>query len=413
MMQSGALDEFKRGWRTLLACSVGNGSGLSGIAYYTIGIFVVPLVAAFGWKRGETSIAASFLIVGTAITAPIIGSIIDKFGARRVALFSMLAISIGYAGLTQLGGQIAFFYAAWLLISLAGGGTTPVVWTRTVNIWFDKGRGLALGLALAGSGVAGVASPVLTAMVIQKYGWEAGYIALGLFIFFVSLPLLFIFFKDHKPGESHDAPPTVGSELLPGMSLDEARKEVAFWKIAVGFFLVAGVISAMMINLVPLLIDRGVPQVEAAGIASIMGIAVLGGRVGIGFLLDRFHAPKVARTLLCLSGLGCFLLSLNNTPEWVVAISVLSLGFAAAAEVDLVAYLSSRYFGMKSYGKIYGWQLSSFYAGAALGPLCAGLAYDAFQSYLPMVYFAVACLVFGGIVIGTMGKAPSFGRSGH
>ncbi len=412
-MQSGTLNEFKQGWRTLLACAVGNGSGLSGLAYYTIGIFVVPLVTAFGWKRGETSIAASFLIVGTAITAPIIGSMIDKFGARRVALISMFAISVGYACLTQLGGNIAMFYAAWLLISLAGGGTTPVVWTRTVNIWFDKGRGLALGLALAGSGVAGVAAPVLIANVIATKGWEAGYIALGLFIFFVSLPLLYIFFRDHKPGESHDAPATTGSQHLPGLTLDEARKEIAFWKIAIGFFFVAGVISAMMVNLVPLLIDRGVPQVEAAGIASIMGIAVLGGRVGIGFLLDRFHAPAIARLLLCLSALGCFLLSLSNTPEWVVAISVLSLGFAAAAEVDLVAYLSSRFFGMKSYGKIYGWQLSSFYAGAALGPLGAGLAYDYFQSYMPMLYFSVACLIFGGIVIGTMGKAPNFGGSGH
>jgi MFS family permease len=412
-MQTGALDEFKRGWRTLIACAVGNGSGVSGIAYYTFGIFIVPLVTAFGWKRGDASIAASFLIFGTAITAPIIGSVIDKFGARRVALISMLAMGLGYALLTQMNGALYMFYAGWLLMSLVGGGTTPVVWTRTVNIWFDHGRGLALGVALAGSGLAGLVAPVMTAKVIESSGWQGGYLALSAFIVLVSVPLLLVFFKDQKPGETHHADATVTSAELPGLSLQEARTRIAFWKIAVGFFLVSGVIAAMMINLVPLLIDRGLDPVRAAGIASVMGLAVLGGRVGIGFLLDKFSAPLVARVLLGLSAGGCFLLSLSNSPEWVIWISVLSLGFAAAAEVDLVAYLTSRFFGMKNYGKIYGWQLSSFYVGAALGPLLAGLSYNHFQSYLPMLYFAVGSLVFGAVVIGTLGKAPDFGLKSH
>ena len=128
-MTRNASGEFRRGWRTLLAASVGNGSGVSGLPFYTFGVFVMPLVAAFGWTRGQVSIAASFLILGTAITAPIIGSIIDRFGARRVGILSMLALSIGYMLLTQLGGSIAVFYVAWLAMSLVGGGTTPVVWT--------------------------------------------------------------------------------------------------------------------------------------------------------------------------------------------------------------------------------------------------------------------------------------------
>nr|NKB46156.1 MFS transporter [Alphaproteobacteria bacterium] len=154
-----APQEFQRGWRTLLACAVGNGFGLSGFAFYTFGVFVIPLVDAFGWTRGEVSTAASFLLLGTVFTAPIVGTIVDRFGAKRVGLISMGLLAIGYASLTQLGGGIAFFYAMWLTMSLVGGGTTPVVWTRAVNLWFDKGRGLALGLALAGSGLAGIVGP--------------------------------------------------------------------------------------------------------------------------------------------------------------------------------------------------------------------------------------------------------------
>jgi MFS family permease len=385
--------EFRRGWRSLLAAAIGNGSGLSGLAFYTFGVFVLPLVAAFGWTRGEVSIAASFLIIGTAITAPLVGSVIDRFGARRVGLVSMVALAVGYAALTTIDGSIGMFYVAWLGLSLIGGGTTPVVWTRTVNIWFDRGRGLALGLALAGSGVAGVFAPVLVTRIIAEYGWQAGYLAIGGFLLVVSTPLVALLLKERPTAP----PPAAGSagtaadsaEPLPGLELDEALRQVAFWKIAAGFFLVSAVIAALIINLIPLLVDRGLDTQQAASIAGVMGIAVLVGRG------------------LC--ALGCFALALPGASTWLIGLSVLSLGLAAAAEVDLVAYLSSRFFGMRAYGKVYGWQLTSFYLGAALGPLAAGVAYDRFGSYLPTLYFATGALIFGALVTATLGK-PRFAQ---
>jgi MFS family permease len=405
--------EFRRGWRSLLAAAIGNGSGLSGLAFYTFGVFVLPLVAAFGWTRGEVSIAASFLIIGTAITAPLVGSVIDRFGARRVGLVSMVALAVGYAALTTIDGSIGMFYVAWLGLSLIGGGTTPVVWTRTVNIWFDRGRGLALGLALAGSGVAGVFAPVLVTRIIAEYGWQAGYLAIGGFLLVVSTPLVALLLKE-RPTAPPLAAGSAGTaadsaEPLPGLELDEALRQVAFWKIAVGFFLVSAVIAALIINLIPLLVDRGLDTQQAASIAGVMGIAVLVGRVAIGVLLDHFPAPLVAGVVLGLCALGCFALALPGASTWLIGLSVLSLGLAAAAEVDLVAYLSSRFFGMRAYGKVYGWQLTSFYLGAALGPLAAGMAYDRFGSYLPTLYFATGALIFGALVTSTLGK-PRFAQ---
>jgi MFS family permease len=411
-MQPTTLDEFRRGWRTLLASAVGNGSGLSGIPFYTFGVFIVPLVTAFGWTRGQVSIAASFMIIGTAITAPIIGSIIDKLGARRVAIISMSLVALGYMALTQVSGNIALFYAAWLLIALVGGGTTPVVWTRAVNMWFDRGRGLALGLALGGSGVASIFAPALVTDLIKTYGWQGGYLGVGIFIILISVPVIVVFFRE----KTHDTPTTQGVTApvtVTGLSLEESLRRPAFWIIALGFFLVSAVIAALIINLVPLLIDRGLPQSNAAQVAGVMGIAVLLGRVGVGFLLDRFSAALVARVLLGCSAGGCLLLSIEGAPAWFAIVAVVSLGLAAAAEVDLVAYLTSRCFGLKSYGKIYGWQLTAFYIGAAVGPFCAGLAYDYFQGYLQVLYFACASLVLGAIVIGTITLPKEFARQGH
>jgi MFS family permease len=406
-MNQGFVAEFRHGWRTLVASSMGNGAGLSGLSFYTFGVFVVPLVTAFGWSRGSVSIAASFMIIGTAFTAPVIGSIIDRFGARRVALGSMAGLGLGYLALTQVGGSIMAFYAAWLGMALVGAGTTPVVWTRAVNMWFDGGRGLALGLCLAGSGVASIFAPALTTALIERFGWQGGYTGLGLFILLVAVPVIALLFRERHDGAAAPAAaPPPGVAL--GLELGDSLRTVSFWKIAGGFFLISGVIAGLIINLVPLLIDRGMTPADAARIAGVMGLAVLIGRVGIGFLLDRFRAAAVARVLLGFSGAGCFLLTVEGAGTAVAVISVVSLGLAAAAEVDLVAFLTSRWFGMKSYGKIYGWQLTSFYAGAAVGPFLTGLAYDYFQSYLQALYFAAAVLVFGAVLIGTLGRPPDF-----
>ncbi len=410
--------EFRRGWRVLLASSVGNGSGLSGLPFYTFGVFVVPLVAAFGWTRGQVSKGASCLILGTAFTAPIVGSIIDRYGARRVGILSMFAVGVGYTLLTRQGPVLATFYVAWSLMSLVGGGTTPVVWTRAVSLWFDRGRGLALGIALAGSGLAGVFAPLLTTRAIAAFGWRGGDFALAAFILLVAVPLLAIYFDERGKDRGRSAgvqklpaPAQVAHQGLPGLNLREALGTLAFWKIAFGFCFVSSVIAGLIINLVPLLIDRGLTAAAAARVAGIMGLAVLVGRVGIGYLLDRLHAPLVASLLLSLSAIGCFLLSVPDLPEWMVPLSVISIGLAAAAEVDLLAYLTSRFLGMRAYGRIYGWQLSAFYLGAAAGPFIAGMAYDHFHSYLPTLGFAAGSLLFGAFVLGTLGRPPRFAEA--
>ncbi len=332
-------NEFRRGWRILLASSVGIASGLSGIAFYTFGVFIVPLEEAFGWSRGQVSVAASFLIVGTAITAPIVGTIIDRYGARRVGITSTLFLALGYFSLSQLGASIVMFYAAWLVLALIGGGTTPVVWTRAINMWFDRGRGLALGLTLAGSGLTGIFGPPFCTAMIERYGWQGGYVGVGALILFIAIPILYFFFKEQAPetatSVSTDSGPANAN--MPGLTLQESVRTVPFWIIAGGFFLVSACVAGLLINIVPMLIDRGLTRAEAAGIASTLGVAVVIGRVGIGYLIDRIHAPLVARVLLVLTAAGCGLLILEGTPTWVAVISVMSMGLAAAAEVDLVA----------------------------------------------------------------------------
>ena len=406
--------EFSRGWRALLACSIGNGAGLSGLAYYSFGLFVIPLTEAFGWNVGQVTVGSSFMILGTAFTAPVVGGLIDRFGAYKVCLVSFAALAAGFALLTQLNGSIAMFWAAWLLMSLVGGGTTPVIWTRTVSLWFNRGRGLALGLALAGSGVAGLLAPRLITSAIQRWGWQGGYLCVCLFVIFVAMPLIALLFKEQPDERPVRDAPAAASVALTGMTTAEALRHASFWKIAIGFFLVSGVIGGLIINLVKLLVETGLDRVGAASIASVMGLAIIAGRIGIGFLLDRLSAPLVACTILLLCAAGCYALSLKGLPIWALSLCVVALGLGAAAEVDLVAYLTGRYLGMKAYGRIYGLQLSAFYLGAAFGPAAIGYSFNYFKSYEPALMFAVAAFAFGALVIATLGRPPQFDeRSAH
>src|SRR5688500_2597053 len=89
-------DEFRRAWKALFASAAGIGFGLTGITYYSFGVFVVPLMESFGWTRGQATLGSSFLIIGTAITAPIVGTMIDRFGARKVTLISVFGVILGY-----------------------------------------------------------------------------------------------------------------------------------------------------------------------------------------------------------------------------------------------------------------------------------------------------------------------------
>ena len=148
--REGEANEFRSGWSVVLASAVGVGLGITGLPLYGMGQFVRPLSDAFGWSRGAVSAGALYLSLGTVLTAPIIGRVTDRIGVRRVALLSMLATAAGFLLLAANRGSLVTYYATWLAVSFLGCGTTPVIWTRAVNTWFERQRGIALGLTQCG-----------------------------------------------------------------------------------------------------------------------------------------------------------------------------------------------------------------------------------------------------------------------
>lgn len=391
--------ELRARWPIILAAALGVGIGTTGIPYYTFGVFMKPLAAEFGWTRSQVGLGAFFLHSGTFLLSPFLGRFVDRRGPRGVALASLAGLGIALLLLAASGPTLATYYGAWILVALLGCGTTPLTWTRMISQNFDRARGVALGLALAGTGVASIAGPRLCTFLIGHYGWRTAYLALGAAAILIFLPA--IAYCSRKL----DGSKTTDRSAMPGLTLRQAVVTRHFPLIGLGIFCVILAQAAAMVHLVPMLSDRGLSPVEAAGMAGLMGFAVILGRLTVGALIDRFHAPRVALCFLPMPALAMAIL-LSTSGHGATVAAILLIGLAAGAEVDLLAFLVSRYFGMRHYGVIYGVNLSIFALGAGIGPSLAGLSYDRTGNYDQAMMVGFLLFVAGAALIGSLGRYP-------
>lgn len=411
------MTELQRGWKIVFACCIGICCSSSAIPFYTLGAFTVPLGADFGWSRAEIQGAISFLTLGGLFTIPIAGMLVDKFGPRRVALISLCAFAITFANIGLTTSSLFIFYANWTLMSALSAGTTPITWTRAVNGWFDKNRGIALGFALTGTGLAGIFTPNLATYLIQEFGWRHAFVGLSMLPILVALPIVYFFFRDPPEDRTQAAgeQQTVASGSH-GVTLRKALKGRYFWTIAVAFFLISIGIGGTIPNLIPMLQDGGLAPATAAGVVGAIGLSVIFGRIIAGYLIDRFWAPGVAFVMLSLPAVSCLILAGDVQSVGKATIAAAIIGLAAGAEFDLISYLTSRYFGLKHYGKIYARQFAAFSIGAGLAPPVFGRVFDLYGSYRPILIAAAIMYVVGSATLLTLGKYPNLlkvGRAKH
>jgi MFS family permease len=389
-----------RAWRVVLAAWLGVAMGLTALPFYTLGIFAKPLALEFGWSRSVIQSGLTFSMIGVMCSAWAAGWLIDRFGVRPVALVSQLGLALGFLGLAAQTGSSALWQANWFFFAMLGVGTTPLTWTRGIASWFDKQRGLALGIALSGTGVTALVAPPLINAIVGSLGWRAGYIAIAAAIVVLAVPTVWLLFRE-KPKA---APAADGSSPQgEGLTLAQALRTRHFWLILVGFWAICATVAGLIPNLVPMLTDSGLSMAEAASYASLLGLNVMAGRLVSGWLLDRFWGPLVALILLMPPALACLLLSAQQWP----GLAVMLIGLAAGAEFDLIAYLCLRYFGTRNFGQIYAWQWTSFSLAAGAGPVAFGLIFDLTGSYQRALVAAALLLVAGPVLLLALGRYPT------
>lgn len=392
----------------VVAAMVGVALGLSPIPFYTIGMLAPQLSAEFGWSFAALMASITVQSGVVMIASPLAGIAIDRFGARPVALVSLPLFGLCFMSLALSNGSLTLYYAQWVIMAVLGVGTLSATWTRVVTQWFDKWRGMALGLASCGTGITGFIIKPLCAHLIETHGWRTAVVVVGCLPIVVGVPVVALLFREMaRGGPAPDKPVEAADEVVqPGLTLAEAARDRRLWIMAGAFLFIAFALTAPTPNLENILKTRAFTLPQIGEITAAFGLSVIAGRLIGGWLLDRFWAPLIALVILAFPALGCWLLTSSALSPLIATLAVISLGFGAGFEFDLLAYLISRFFGQRHYGAIYGCFYAVIAFAGGLGPVVFGYAFDRIGDYTIALRSGSACLVVGAVLLLAMGAYP-------
>jgi predicted MFS family arabinose efflux permease len=394
------MSEWRGSWRPGLAAMVAGSLGYSVFAAVS-SLFVEPLQTQFGWSRGDIAFVHSFGII-TAFAAPVVGRLTDRHGVRPVLLIGLALTALGYGLLSRMQGSLVYYYAAYFLFSLAGMATTGITVTRIFSGAFKLTRGTALALGRSGLAIAGAILPVILFPLILNYGVSGGYLALAALILLLALPLVWLW----VPSRAADLE---AGRISSSSRADGWRQLLARRKIRI--LIAASVLNyvpvvSLLSQMKPLAVSKGLDAATAVGAVSAMGLAAAAGALLSGVLVDRFWAPAVAFVLNALPAIGCLVLLQGQVPPAVFLGAVVLVGLGQGAEIDIVAFMIARYFGLRSYATIYGLSTLGIALGVACGATLIGRAYDAFGNYDIALMAASASFAIASVLYLAMGRYP-------
>ena len=386
------------GWWVVLTSAVGLFWGVP-ITVYSFSVFLRPVMQEFHIGRAAVSLGFTVQLFVAALCTPLTGWLLDRYGARKVVLpFTAMfgAVLFSNKALSTSLWQFYFFYAA---LGFLVHGLGPVPYGYVISHWFDRRRGLALGLMMLGIGAGAIIMPSFAQQLIIRFGWHTAYAVLGAAVWLVAVPTVAALLKERPqdlgllPDGAQQRESAAETKAVPeGLLAKEAWRTGTFWRLACAFFLVSASVQGCVVHLTAMLSDRGINAQTAALGSSLIGAAVLISRVGIGYLLDRVFAPRLAAFCFASTAFGIGLLWLGSTR--MAFAGAFLVGFGLGAEVDLIPYLAGRYFGLRAFGKIYSSAFAAFALAGALGPLIMGAGFDRTGSYRgPLVAFVAATLL--------------------
>jgi MFS family permease len=388
---------FLRGWLTVVVCLLGISTGPAAFGLASLFQLGGPMGEEFGWSRTAISAAVSVMMLCTAVSLPFMGRLVDRFGVKRVLVPSIIIFGLCFLAASLISNYWQFM-ALYVAMGTIAVGTNSVPYMRVLAAWFDRRRGLAIGIAGSGTGLGFGYVPLVTEQLVSHFGWRGGYFGLGLIMLLFTLPMV-VFLLHEKPQSLGLHPDGAESDESPvhpaasGDSLSEAMQRRDFWSLIAIFSGLAFVLYGLIPHISPMLEDRGLSSQQAAWLASAFGWSAFGGRLLIGFLVDRYDARHIAFLFFSLSAIGLSLLSVQM-PIWAVTVAAIMLGVSLGAEVDMLAYLTSRYFGLKNFAQIFGVMFSAVMVAMSLSPVAFGAVYDHTGSYRAILALGIPlCLM--------------------
>lgn len=398
--------EWRGYWTLPLAAALGY--SISVIHVYSMGPYLEPLQQEFGWTRAQASLGITITNVINAIFCIPVGMLVDRLGPRLIGLIGTLLIAAAYALLGTATGSIGNWIALWCIVAFGVPWVQSMIWTSAVASRFEISRGLAFAVTLSGASMGAAIFPLLATWLISSHGWRVAFTATGGIWVLLVFPVLCLCFRGARDQgrETRVARPDTANALT-GLSLSEGLRLPAFYQLLTAGCLFAFTIIGIVVHFVPILTDRGTAPLAAAGVASLIGLFAIAGRLGTGLLLDRFPGHLVGASVFLLANLACVLLLLDSTYAAGHAVAAAIVGLTLGAEVDVIAYLATRHFGLRNFGGLFGGLVAALALGAAFGPLAAAAIFDRHDSYTPFLMLGMALMTTSSLALATL-QRPRF-----
>jgi predicted MFS family arabinose efflux permease len=310
----------------------------------------------------------------------------------------------------MVGASIWSWWASWLLLACIAEFTRPPTWSTAVASRFRSQRALALAFIFSGAGLASATVPMISNALLDAYGWRGVYFGLAAGGAILILPLLVLLFRDARtrPFIRRGAAAGAVAPVYTGMNARDAFRSRHFFQLTIASLLLTALAVSMTVHFVPMLVDSGLSRGQAAMLAGLIGVGSITGRLVTGVLLDRLNGPLIGTISFLMPIPVCIILLTLDASVTTASFAALLFGLSIGAESDVIAYMSTRYFGLKRFGTIY----STMIGVTALGstaPSLSGHVFDVTGSYSLVLQAMIPLYLLSAVMVGTLGRYPTFG----
>jgi MFS family permease len=375
------------------------------------GAFLRPLSREFGWSTGQISSALAIRFALFGLLGPFAAILIERFGLRRIVCMALVLIASGLLLATRMNALWQLFVVWGLVLGIGSGLTALVLGATVANRWFERRRGLVLGILTASSATGQLIFLPLAATLIQHYGWRVAVAPIVVGCLTIS-GLAFCFLRDRPrqlrlepygadPGaQTPAAAPWRPDFAEPLRALGKVSRNSTFWVLA-GTFFVCGLSTSGLIqtHFISLCGDYGLAAVPAASVLAMIGAFDFVGTIGSGWLSDRFDNRKLLFWYYGLRGLSLLWLPHSDFSLYGLSLFAMFYGLDWVATVPPTVKLASAAFDRQRGAMIFGWIFACHQLGSATAAYGAGLTRTILLTYSPAVYAAGAACLMAALAI--------------
>jgi MFS family permease len=393
---------FSRPSAVVVASTIGISLGITSTVSTVFSLFLVPISTEFGAARSSVSVVLVLIAIANALMFPIIGRLADRYSARLIIVWGLLffVLSIGSVSKVQ---SLTDLYIAYSVIGITGSVLGPILFSKIIAGWFDKNRGLFLGvIGGVGNGVGSALMPIYVFILMSNVGWRGAYQGIAALIFILGVPTVIFLLRD--PPKKALSSQRNQPKKLHGFTLREARATPTFWWVLVSISLYSGCLLGVFIHVIPILTDRGIALSEATTVLATFAMVTVVGQVAVGALLDRVNRPLITVPLFAVAVLGVAIFASTSNISLLIFSAVL-MGSGLGAEFGLLPYCISRYFGLKDYGSISGLMYGVVAITTGFIPVLMDLIFDLSGDYdIAIIAIIVGMLSSAAMIV----KLPTF-----